>query len=141
MAHGPHLSPVPTRPTSEGLVVTDVPPGIRDTVRAGRRSRRRGKTGELEVATILRAHGWPHARRNWAEQPQGGRDILDGPGATWISVKRTERLRLREAFAEASAGAGGSNVPMVVHRCDGQPWLVTLELEELLPLLVLRERG
>jgi hypothetical protein len=29
----------------------------------------------------------------------------------------------------------------VAHRANGQPWLATIELEELLPLLALRERG
>ena len=111
-----------------------------DLFSAGRRSKRRGKVGEGQVVTILKAFGWNRARRN-LEQPQYGRDVLDGPEGTWISVKLTERLKLREAFAECAAGAGALNIPIVCHRCNHQPWLATLPLEELLPLLVLRERG
>lgn len=89
---------------------------------------------------ILKAHGWTSARRNWAELPQRGRDILGGPAGTWISVKRTERLELRKAYAECSAGAE-MNTPIVVHRCNNQPWLATIEFEELLALMALKERG
>lgn len=107
--------------------------------RAGRRSRRRGGRGEREVCAILKAFGWVKARRNLIH-PQFGRDILDGPEGTAVSVKLTERLELRKAYAEVAAYSG-TDVPIVVHRCNGQPWLATLEMEELLTLLALRERG
>lgn len=107
--------------------------------RAGRRAKRRGKRGEGEVVTILKAFGWLKARRNLIH-PQFGRDILDGPEGTAVSVKLTEKLRLREAYAEVAAYAG-TDIPIVAHRCNGQPWLATLPLEELLPLLAHRERG
>lgn len=113
--------------------------GVPPAIRAGRRARRRGKTAEQEVANILKAFGWPRARRN-LEQPQYGRDIVDGPEGTRISVKRTERLKLREAYAECASFAG-YDIPVIVHRCNQQPWLATLPLEELLPLLALRERS
>ena len=120
-------------------MTSGVPPAIRDRVQAGRRAKRRGKRGEAEVVMILKAFGWPRARRN-LEHPQYGRDVVDGPQGTRISVKLTERLKLREAYAECAAFAA-TDVPIVVHRCNGQPWLATLPLEELLPLLALRERG
>lgn len=116
-----------------------VPPAIPDLVRAGRRAKRRGKRGEGEVVTILKSFGWVKARRNLIH-PQFGRDILDGPEGTSISVKLTERLKLREAYAECAAHSG-YDIPIVTHRCNGQPWLATLPLDELLPLLALRERA
>lgn len=114
-----------------------VPPAI--DPRPGRRARRRGKNAELEIAAILRAHGWPHATRNLIH-PQAGVDILHGPQGTRISVKRTERLKLREAYAEVAQFAG-LDIPIVVHRCNNQPWLATLPFDELLALLALRERA
>jgi hypothetical protein len=120
-----------------------VPPAINDAVRAGRRARRRGKVGEAEVVDVLKKFGWIRARRNLLD-PQKGRDILDGPEGTRISVKRTERLRLREAYAEVSAASselygGQLDIPIVVHRCNDQPWLATIALDELLALLRMRE--
>ena len=117
-----------------------VPP---DPSRMGRRSRRRGSRGELQVVEILKANGWHKARRNllrdiFGQQERG--DIAGGPEATCIEVKYVERLKLREAWAQCSKAAG-TDTPIVVHRCSNQPWLATLELSELLPLLALKERG
>jgi hypothetical protein len=116
-----------------------VPPGIPDHVRAGRRARRRGARGELQVIEILKAYGWLGARRNLIH-PQYGRDVLNGPKGVALSVKLTERLKLREAYTEVQEHAG-LDIPVVTHRSNGQPWLATLPLEELLPLLALRERA
>lgn len=114
---------------------------LADAVTAGRRAKRRGKRGELQVVEVLKTFGWLRARRN-LDYPQFGRDILGGPEGTRISVKLTERLKLREAYAECSLHAQtNQEIPMVCHRANNQPWLVTLPLEELLPLLAMRERG
>ena len=113
--------------------MSNVPPAIR-----GRSSRRRGNNGELQVVQILKAFGWINARRNLEQTRDGGRDILSGPEGTCIEVKFTERLKLREAYKQCCAAAG-PDVPVVIHRCNNEPWLATLELEELLPLLKLRE--
>jgi hypothetical protein len=120
-----------------------VPPAISENVRRGRRARRRGSRGELQVVEILKANGWHKARRNllrdiFGQQERG--DIAGGPEGTCIEVKLTERLKLREAFSQCSKAAG-ADLPIVVHRCNNQPWLATLELSELLPLLALKERG
>jgi hypothetical protein len=111
-----------------------------DAARAGRRARARGGRGEREIVDVLRAFGWKLARRNTVF-PQFGRDILDGPAGTRISCKYTERLRLREAFAECAEHSQPGEIPVIFHRCNGQPWLATLPLDELLPLLALRERA
>jgi hypothetical protein len=117
-----------------------VPPAISDAVRAGRRAKRRGKRGELEAISKFKTF-WPRARRN-LEQPQMGRDMLDGPEGTRVSIKYTERLKLRETYAECEFWAKPAlEIPIVVHRCNSQPWLATLPLDELMPLLVMRERG
>jgi Holliday junction resolvase len=115
-----------------------VPPAITDAVRAGRRSRRRGSRGELQVVEILKAFGWTSARRNLARderRSQARGDIAGGPEGVSIEVKLTERLKLREAFAQAQAQAAGLDIPVVAHRCNHQPWLATLPLEDLLILM------
>jgi hypothetical protein len=121
-----------------------VPPAISEAVRAGRRARRRGARGELQVVEILKAHGWLKARRNLGRderRSQAGRDIVGGPEGTRISVKLTERLKLREAYKEVAANVSENEIPMVWHRCNAQPWLATLPLDDLLELLAWRERG
>lgn len=110
------------------------------TVGQGRGRRSKGAGAEREVVALLVRHGWARARRNFGSGSQGGGDVVDGPAGTHIEVKRTERLRLREAYAQALAAAG-TDLPVVAHRCNGGPWLATVELEELLALLRLREHA
>jgi hypothetical protein len=114
---------------------------VSDAVRAGRRSRRRGARGELEVVDILRAHGWTGARRNFESQGQKGGDITGGPADVHWEVKRVEKLQLRKAWAQAVANGRPTDMRAVAHRCNGEPWLVTVELVELLELLAFRERA
>jgi hypothetical protein len=82
----------------------------------GKASRDKGARGELQVAHILQDAGWPKARRT-----HDGRE---------------------QAMRGAYAGVGQpSPTPVVTFRRSGSPWLALIELDELLPLLALRERG
>jgi len=113
----------------------------------GRASQRKGAAGELEVVELVKAAGWPRATRNFASGARGGSDIANGPGDTLIEIKRTSRLRLREAWGQVAVDAGKAGpgiLPVLAHRWDGgrwesPPWLAVLELDELLALLQLRE--
>jgi hypothetical protein len=105
------------------------------------RERRKGGRGELEIVELVRAR-WPHATRNFASGAAGGGDISRGPQGVLLEVKRTERLRLRDAWAQASTDADRAGLlPVVATRWNGGPWLAVLELDELLALLALRERA
>ena len=102
-------------------------------------SRAKGKRGELELVRILRTHGWPRAERTSDGRSQEGRcDIRNGPEGVALECKLVERLNVPEALRRLERDAGG-DVPVLVHRSSRQPWLATLPLDELLPLLRLRE--
>ena len=108
----------------------------------GARERDKGARGENEVLELVRALGWPRATRNFASGAGGNSDIAHGPGDVVIEIKRTERLRLRQAWAqvEADATAAGPGImPVIATRWNGGHWLAILELDELLHLLALRE--
>jgi Holliday junction resolvase len=103
--------------------------------------RSRGARGEREVVQLVRAAGWPQATRTSDGRTQRARgDIANGPAAVSFECKRTERLRIREAWAQATEDAG-DHMPVVATRWDGGPWLAIVELDELLALLALKERG
>jgi Holliday junction resolvase len=104
------------------------------------RERRKGASGELELVELLRAHGWPRATRNFASGAAGNGDIAHGPIGVLIEAKRTERFRLRDAWAQASSDAERAGLmPVVATRWSRGPWLAVVELPELLRLLRLRE--
>lgn len=99
-----------------------------------RSQREKGAAGEREVQEIARAHGFDACRRAFASGAQGGADLTGIPGIA-LEVKRTERLNLPAAFRQAQAAAHHTEIPVVAHRSNRQPWLATLELDELLALL------
>ena len=108
----------------------------------GRMSREKGARGEREVIDQLHAHGWPHAHRNFASGSRGGSDIARGPAGVALEIKRTEALRLRDTWKQATEDAAQrGDVPVIAHRWNGGEWLAVLPLDELLALLAHRERA
>ena len=97
-------------------------------------SREKGKRGELELARILRENGFI-ARRG--VQYHGGADSPDviGIDGFHIEVKRVEKLNLTEAYEQSFRDAGEGEKPIVVHRRNREPWMVTMTLENFLKLL------
>ena len=102
----------------------------------GAHSKRKGKSGELEVAAFLRTYGF-EARRG--QQFSGGGDspdvVHDMPG--WhVEVKRTARqTNLTDAMNQAMQDKKTSEWPVVMHRCDRGIWMATVKLEDFLRLV------
>jgi hypothetical protein len=97
-------------------------------------SRSKGKRGELEVAHILKEHGYTDARRG--QQYHGGGDSPDVRGlpGVHIEVKRVERLNLTEAYEQAFRDAADGEIPAVFHKRNREPWMVTVTLKDFLKL-------
>lgn len=100
----------------------------------GRMARRKGQTGELELAHLLRDHGFPDVRRTsqYCGKSGDASDLVGLPGIH-IESKRTERLSLYEAMGQArrdAAASGKGSFPAVFHRRSKQPWLVVMDLED-----------
>lgn len=96
-------------------------------------SREKGKRGEREFAKAMTELGIPSRR---GVQHCGGEDSpdvrCDLPGYHF-EVKRTEKLRIWDAVAQAE-GDCGANVPVVAHRANGKDWVVVLRLEDFVRL-------
>jgi hypothetical protein len=110
----------------------------------GLAERNKGARGELEVLHLIQAR-WPHATRNFASGAAGNLDIANGPADALIEVKRTERLRIREAwYATELAAMHARKLPVIAHRWSATrsrpaAWLAITELEEFLTLLHFKE--
>lgn len=101
-------------------------------------SKRKGNQAELELLHLLEAYGIEAARND--QRYTGGVDNPDiaakiGPVALHVEVKRQERLSLPAALRQAKRDANGHALPVVIHRSNRQPWLITVELETLLTAL------
>lgn len=97
-------------------------------------SKRKGKAGELELAKKLREYGY-EARRTVqynGKAEEGKADLLGLPGIH-IECKRTERLSIYDAMAQAKADSKGE-IPCVFHRKNNSPWLVVMPLDGFIEL-------
>lgn len=103
--------------------------------------RSKGNRAEREIIDLLRAHGWTGARRNFQSGGQGGGDVIGGPADCNLEVKHHERCSIWEWIAQSEGDARPTDIPLVLFRRNRSTWYACLPLEELLPLLALRERG
>ncbi len=97
--------------------------------------KRKGNTGERELAELLISAGMTAYRNN--QMYIGGKnnpDVyaeIDGK-PLHIEVKRVERLNVPEAIEQAIRDSAEGSFPVVAHRKNRTQWLVTMPL---LPLL------
>jgi len=98
-------------------------------------SRTKGKVGEREWASVCRSAGFD-ARRG--QQFAGGGDSPDVvcgdlPGIHF-EVKRVQNLQIQKAMEQAQADCG-DKAPVVAHRRNREPWLVTMLAEDWFNLI------
>jgi len=98
------------------------------------KSKRKGKLGELEVAALLRDHGFEARRGQQFKGGAGSPDVLGLPGYH-IEVKRCENLSIYAALDQAHKEGGMDEIPVVFHRRNSRPWLAVLEAEDFLKLV------
>ena len=99
-------------------------------------SKRKGKTGELELARKLKEHGYDVRRsvQYNGKEEEGQADLLGLPGIH-IECKRTEALRLYEAVEQAKRDSKGKNqIPVVFHRKNNCEWLAIMTLDDFMEL-------
>ena len=96
-------------------------------------SRQKGKRGELEVAHILKEHGFDARRGQQYAGANGDADVV-GLDGIHIEVKRTERLDLKAAFTQSVRDAREGEVPTVWSKRNNGPWLVTMSAEDFLKM-------
>ena len=97
-------------------------------------SRRKGKGGELEAAKALNAV-LPHAKARRAQQYAGHETAADlvceGLDGVMIEVKRREAMNIHKVMKEAQATSTDAQLPILLHRKNGEEWLLTIRLEDL----------
>lgn len=101
---------------------------------SGKSSQRKGADGERELADVLRRYGYDIERGgslSFGETP----DLVGLPGVH-IECKRVERLNVGEAMSQAIRDAERfqDGAPVLFHRRNRQPWLVTQRLEDWIGL-------
>jgi len=108
----------------------------------GAHSKRKGKSGELEFANELKMAGWASARRGcqFAGRDAEGQEFPDVVCSElpWLhfEVKRMKRQpNLDDAMAQSERDRETGQVPIVAHRKDHCPWLITMDFEDFVKFL------
>jgi len=101
-------------------------------------SRRKGARGELEFIQRHLQPYWPEAGRNLDQFGADKRDCVRVGGVHW-QIKRTERLDLWGALAQAEREATGADLPIVAFRRNRSRWFCAIEAEPLVGLLAWRD--
>lgn len=98
-------------------------------------SRAKGKRGELEIAHLLREYGYDDARRTaqYCGNTGDASDVVGLPNIH-IEVKRVEKLNIEKAMAQSSRDARDGEMPVVMHRKDRHPWLVTMSMGDFMEM-------
>lgn len=95
---------------------------------------RKGKAGERELAGKLRGRGIAARRGQQFCGSNGDADVVHDMPGIHFEVKRVEKLNVLKAWLQAKTDCGFST-PVVAHRCNRGPWLVTLSLDDFLTLM------
>lgn len=101
-------------------------------------SRNKGAAGEREFAELLRAKGWPNARRGQQRSGVDQADVIDGPPGVHWEVKRVQALNVWRALEQAASDAAPGETPVVAFRRNGGEWFAALPMDTLLALLQAR---
>jgi len=97
-------------------------------------SKAKGKRGELEWAAICREHGYDCRRTAQYCGNTGDASDVVGLPRVHQEVKRVEALNLYSAIGQARRDAKNGLVPIVAHRKNNMPWLVTMLAEHWFPM-------
>lgn len=97
--------------------------------------RQKGARGEREAAKFASEKwGSVNARRACQIGVPGGRDVDHVLPGCRVEVKRVEKLDVAKAHRQASRDAGPDETPVVMHRVNRKPWMLTVDLRDLVRL-------
>lgn len=98
-------------------------------------SKQKGARGERELASKLREHGYDCRRtQQYAGYTGDASDVIGLPGIH-IECKRTEKLSLYTAMAQAKRDSSNTkDLPAVFHRRNNCDWLVIMTLDDWMEL-------
>ena len=99
-------------------------------------SKQKGKRGELEACKELKKYGYScHRTAQYNGKELDSKADIVGVRGLHIEVKRVERLNIEAAMEQAQRDAK-SEIPVVMHRKNGKPWLITLSADDFFGKIV-----
>lgn len=105
-------------------------------------SKQKGARFERLLASKFREYGYADARRTaqYCGNTGDASDVVGLPGLH-IEAKHQEAMRLYDWMAQAKRDAQGKKLPVVFHKKNNAPILVTMELDTFMQLYMEWEAG
>ena len=93
-------------------------------------SKQKGKRGELEWSAYCRQQGYDCRRTaQYCGNTGDASDVIGLPGIHQ-EVKRVEHLNIYESIEQAERDKKDFEIPIVAHRKNRFPWLVTMKADD-----------
>ena len=92
-------------------------------------SRAKGARGERELSKVLRGYGYDTRRGQQYSGANGDADVVGLPNIH-IECKWVEKLNLDKAMNQSIDDARDGEIPVVMHKKNRKPWLITMRLDE-----------
>lgn len=92
-------------------------------------SKQKGKVGELEFSNLCKKHGFNTRRSQQYAGINNDADVV-GLEGIHIEVKRVERLNVSQAIGQAIRDKTDEEIPIVAHRKNREPWLITMTADD-----------
>ena len=102
-----------------------------------RMSKEKGKRFEREVANLFKKHGYNAHRTAQYRGNTGNAGDVEGIPGIHIEAKHQERMRLYDWVDQSVSDAnaeGMNNLPIVIHRSNHMPVLVTMKFDSWIQL-------
>ena len=99
-------------------------------------SKMKGKRGELEVAALLRSHGYDARRGQQFSGSPDSPDVVHSLGGFHIEVKYTEAFNAYKAMEQAEGDCKEEDIPVVFYRKKRKRWMVLIDAEDFLTKLL-----
>lgn len=103
----------------------------------GKMSREKGKRFEREVATMFKEYGYTARRSSqYAGNTGEAADVIGVPGIH-LEAKHQEKMHLYDWYEQANRDAieeDKGNLPVVIHRANCKPVLVTMMFDDWIRL-------
>lgn len=96
-------------------------------------SKQKGKRFELFVAHLFQSYGFPARRSQQYCGSNGDADVV-GVDGVHIECKANEHLNLYDAIKQSHSDAKPGEIPIVVHKKNNKPVLVTVEFNDFMEL-------
>ena len=97
-------------------------------------SRAKGAAGERELSKVLGEILGVKMRRGQQYSGLAGNADVVGVDGLHVECKRVQNLNVSKAIAQAIADSKPGSVPVVAHRKNGEQWLLTCCLDDVVEL-------